>query len=59
VDIRVVGIEVNHLGEIFEGDFEQLKELFFQNGYEYFGSLEIDSFFVKKNPDKKNKKPKI
>jgi hypothetical protein len=58
VDIRVVGIEVNHLGEVFEGNINQLKDLLFENGYEYLGSVEIDSFFIKKNVSKKKKKSK-
>ncbi len=58
VDIRVVGIEINHLGEIFEGDVNQLDELMFKNGYEYFGNVKIDSFYLKKKTLKKKKTKK-
>jgi hypothetical protein len=58
VDIRVIGIEVNHLGDIFEGDVEQLDDLLFSNGYEYIGSAKIDSFYVKKMAKKKTKTKK-
>ena len=53
VDIRVVGIEINHLGEVFEGNIDQLDELMFKNGYEYFGNVKIDNFYVKKTNSKK------
>jgi len=46
------------LGEIFEGDVNQLDELMFKNGYEYFGNVKIDSFYLKKKTLKKKKTKK-
>ena len=53
MDIRVISIEINHLGEVFPGNIHQLEELLFKNGYAYFGSVEIDNIYVKKNSLKK------
>ena len=48
VDIKVISIEVNHLGQIFDGRRANLKTLMQQNGYEFYKSVEIDDIWVKK-----------
>lgn len=48
VDISVMDIEINHIGEIFDGDPEDLKDLLEDNGYEFHSFATIDALFVKK-----------
>jgi len=49
VDIKVVQIEVNHLGKIFDGDYQQLKVLMEKNGYRFRYKHKIDVVFEKVN----------
>jgi hypothetical protein len=53
VDIKVVGVEINHLGEIFDGNITELDNLMFSNGYKYLTTVTIDKFYVKKKTGKK------
>lgn len=48
VDIKILDIEMNHVGEIFEGTPRKVKKLLKKAGYEYFRSIDIDEVFVKK-----------
>lgn len=57
VNIKVVGIEINHLGQIFPGNFTDLENLMTANGYELLGYAKIDAFFIRKDVKiKANKK---
>eukprot|EP00095_Tigriopus_kingsejongensis_P001337 maker-scaffold1057_size73593-snap-gene-0.26 protein:Tk01337 transcript:maker-scaffold1057_size73593-snap-gene-0.26-mRNA-1 annotation:"hypothetical protein DAPPUDRAFT_224483" len=47
VDINVVEVEMNHLGEVFDGTAEELKDFMNQQGYTFHGMIEIDGIFVK------------
>ncbi len=38
VDIRSVSVEINHLGQVFEGSLADLDSLMFENGYKVSGS---------------------
>ena len=59
VDIEAVGVEVNHLGQIFPGNLTELDNLMFGNGYSFLGMAKIDKFYTKKTIKKtKNKKKK-
>ena len=62
VDISLMDIEINHIGEIFEGDPDDLKDLLEDNGYEFHSFAKIDALFVKKGLvkqfEKKAKKAK-
>lgn len=58
MNITVVGVEINHLGQIFPGNFTDLENLMGQNGYEVLGYAEIDAFFVRKDAKIKKKKKK-
>ena len=59
VNIETVGVEVNHLGQIFPGNVTDLDNLMFGNGYKFLGMAKIDKFYTKKKTKKtKNKKQK-
>jgi len=47
VDISVISIEVNHVGQIFDGRKANLDTLMRRNGYEFYKSVEIDDIWVK------------
>jgi hypothetical protein len=49
VDISVIMIEVNHVGEIFEGDNDALRRLLGKNGYIFYKRVAIDDIYVKKS----------
>ena len=48
VDIKVISIEVNHLGQIFDGRRANLATLMKRNGYEFYKAVGIDDIWVKK-----------
>ena len=48
VDISVISIEVNHVGQIFDGRKANLDTLMRRNGYEFYKSVEIDDIWVKR-----------
>ena len=47
VDISVLLIEVDHLGEIFEGDDDEMRKFMHENGYVFYRRLSIDDVYVK------------
>ena len=49
VDISVISIEVNHVGQIFDGRKANLDTLMRRNGYEFYKSVEIDDIWVKQD----------
>ena len=53
VDISVIMIEVEHLGTIFEGDNDYLRQFMHKNGYIYYKRLNIDDIYLKKSFVKK------
>jgi hypothetical protein len=56
VDISVLGIEINHLGEVFPGLLEDLRNFLVDRGYKIFQKVSIDEIYVKKSLLKKMKK---
>ena len=48
VDIKIISIESNHLGEIWDGTTTELKYLMSRNGYEFYKKVEIDDIYIKK-----------
>ena len=48
-DIKMIGIEINHAGEIFQGTRNDIQQYLKSNGYDFTGTCKIDDFFVKKN----------
>jgi hypothetical protein len=48
VNIRVLIIEINHLGEIFLGNNYQLRQLMSDNGYKKYKGTTIDDVYVKR-----------
>ena len=48
VDISVISIEVNHVGQIFDGRKANLDTLMRRNEYEFYKSVEIDDIWVKR-----------
>ena len=53
VDISVIMIEVEHLGTIFEGDNDYLRQFMHKNGYIHYKRLNIDDIYLKKSFVKK------
>ena len=61
VDFKIIGIEMNHLGQIFEGSPKTVQNLLNENGYFKRAKANIDDFFVNEKyfkPDKKKGKKK-
>jgi len=58
VDISLISVESNHLGDVFDGNVEDLTRLMEDGGYEYRENAKIDMFFAKKGLKKKKKKEK-
>ena len=48
IDIKVISIEINHIGTIWDGTHTELKYLLSRNGYEFYKIVEIDEIYVKK-----------
>ena len=48
VNIRVLIIEVNHAGEIFEGNRFQIRKLLKDNGYKISQGTDIDDIYIKR-----------
>ena len=51
-------MEINHLGQLFPGNLEDLDNLMLENGYTVLGMATIDKFYVKKKSSKKSKNKK-
>lgn len=49
VDIKVISIETNKIGKVFDGSITQLDYLLRRNGYVKHMRLNIDSIYVKKS----------
>ena len=49
VNIRVLLIEVNHIGEIFKGSPKALNQLLKKSGFKFFRSSTIDDIYVKRD----------
>jgi hypothetical protein len=47
VDISVLGIEVNHLGQVFPGHLEDMRAFLFERGYKIYQKVSIDKIYVK------------
>ncbi|TRY79387.1 hypothetical protein TCAL_16065 [Tigriopus californicus] len=61
VDIKILDIETNHLGEVFEGTRQDLATLLTSAGFYHFRDVKIDQIWVKKgfyvNPKAKELNP--
>ena len=53
VDIDVVGVEVNHAGDIFDGNRDDIADLLYEHEYKYMGRTKIDDFYLKKNKNER------
>jgi len=53
VDISVLGIEVNHLDEVFSGKLEDLRNFLSEKGYKIYQKVSIDEIYIKKSLLKK------
>ena len=49
VNIRVMLIEVVHLGKLFPGSEAELNEFLDEKGYRFYASLGYDNIYVKKD----------
>jgi hypothetical protein len=47
VNIRVLLIEVEHVGELFEGSLKDLEDFLASKGYSFHKSIEIDSIYIR------------
>ena len=47
VDISVFLIETDHLGEIFNGDDDDLRKFMHEKGYVFLRRLNIDDVYIK------------
>jgi len=56
LDISVLGVEVSHLGKVFDGDREELDRLLEAAGFHHHSNVGEDAFFVKEKKKKKKKK---
>ena len=48
MNIRLLIIETNHAGEIFEGNTFQIRKLMKDNGYKLYKSAVIDDIYIKR-----------
>lgn len=48
VTITAVGVEINHAGDIFDGNRYDIGRLLEKNGFKYVGTAWIDDFFLSK-----------
>ena len=49
VDIKVIDLEVNHVGEIFPGTFDDILNYLNANGYDLHSKISnLDAIFVKR-----------
>ena len=58
VDIRILDVEFNHLGKVFDGGEEDVKTLMEEAGYDFNGKVGIDAIFVKRGTLAKKRKKK-
>ena len=49
IDIKIISVETNKIGIIFDGSFTQLDFLLRRNGYIKYTQLTIDALYVKKD----------
>eukprot|EP00095_Tigriopus_kingsejongensis_P007423 maker-scaffold955_size76929-snap-gene-0.16 protein:Tk07423 transcript:maker-scaffold955_size76929-snap-gene-0.16-mRNA-1 annotation:"protein star-like" len=49
VDIKILGIEANHIGEVFSGNHRDLKRMLKRAGYKYFRNIAIDEIWIKED----------
>jgi hypothetical protein len=47
VDIRVILVEVDHLGKIFEGNLAEFEAFLTSKGYKFHQSIDIDNVYIK------------
>ena len=47
VDIKMIGVEVEHAGKIFDGTENDIMNLLQLNGYQYVAKTNLDKFFMK------------
>jgi hypothetical protein len=47
VDIKVLLVEVDHLGKVFEGDLKSFDEFLVSKGYKFHQAIEIDHVYIK------------
>ena len=48
MDIKILDIEMNHVGQIFEGSASDLRRHLEKSGYDAFMRVGIDEIFVKR-----------
>jgi predicted metallopeptidase len=49
VDIKVILVEVAHLGKVFDGDLREFNSFMSKIGYDFYKSVKVDSIYVKKD----------
>jgi hypothetical protein len=49
VNVRVLLVEVNHIGQIFPGSQKKLSNFLKKSGYKFYKSAKIDDIYVKKD----------
>jgi len=49
LDIEVIGVEMNHLGEVFPGSRQELHHLLSHQNYAYIGTIHVDDLFVRED----------
>jgi len=58
LDIEVILVETDHLGEVFPGSRHQLHSFLNNHGYEYAATIYVDDVFVRRDLDDKYKADK-
>ena len=56
VNMTILGVEVNHAGDIFEGSRQDIFDLLENNEFLFVGNRKVDDFYVHKNYAEKFKK---
>ena len=49
VDIKVIIIEVNHLGKIFDASKDELQKIMRDNGYKFLMKIHINHVYIKED----------
>ena len=49
INVNVISIETNSIGEVFPGSMHELRTLMFKNGFKLYQKTSIDELYVKKS----------
>ena len=51
----MLGVEVNHAGDIFDGSRDDIADLLYEHEYKCMGRTKINDFYMKKNRNERQR----